>query len=213
MRVISLIVASVFSSAYGLSVTEKANPIRYVGDDTCVMPTKIHSFPSSHLEGTWYVYQHQPDFEEGLFTLGCTCTRSKLSAPKTAGDLFEISNICNYFTTKGPVVNTLGQIKQFNESMASQGTFKFVLNGQAEHYQVLDITNDGKYMLASVCQNNLPTVALRSFCVYFMSRDPPNGKNLPKSILDRFEGVAADLGLLNHRKMRLDYKGTETCAY
>lgn len=163
--------------------------------------------------GTWYPYQHQPDFVEGAITLGCKCVKSVLSPIAGSEDLTQISNVCNYFTTNGPVVDTKGTLSSFTADDSSNGLYKFTLYGRDEHYQVLDITDDGEHMLATVCNNGFG-LALRSFCVYYFSKTPPTGEtNLDASILQRFEGKAQELGIYKPENMRFDYKNSVGCTW
>ena len=197
-----------------LAIVQAAPPkstIPFVGDNTCRVPTTITNLALP--VGTWYLYQHQPDFVEGVITAGCKCTRSVLAPPKEENSLMEISNICNYFNTNGPLVPVAGAIKAQSEEATANGNFDFFLNGQKQNYQVLDITADGKFMLAAVCSNALPSISLRSFCVYYFGREKPNGKQMEADILQRFTDKAKSVGLYKPANMRFDYEGTEKCSF
>jgi hypothetical protein len=185
--------------------------IPYVGNNTCRVPTTISDLLLPL--GTWYLYQHQPDFVEGVITAGCKCTRSVLTPPKQMENLMEISNVCNYFSTSGPVVPVSGSIKAQTDEATSNGNYNFFLNGQKQNYQVLDITDDGQYMLAAVCSNAKPSISLRSFCVYYFGREKPNGKQMDERVLERFTAKAKSVGLYKPNNMRLDYIGTEKCSF
>lgn len=179
-------------------------------EDSCLLSeTKVTNLNSTALQGTWYLYQHQPDLVEGIITSGCKCTRSEL----TKNDqFFDITNKCNYFTQSGPLIPTTGQLEEISTKFTSGGKFYYKLNGQTQRYQILDITEDGKHMLATVCLNSLG-IKLRSFCVYYFGREKPTGSNLPVSVLSRFDTVSKTNGLYKPQKMRLDYKDSTNCSW
>ena len=180
--------------------------------DSCVFNTQLQNFAVDSIRGTWYIYQHQPDLAEGIVTLGCKCSRSNITEadPKTTGEIAGIANICNYFTTGGPTVVARGSIQEYSESLSSSGIFKFKLGIETEHYQVLDVTEDGKNILVAVCNNQL---GFNSVCLYYLGRDQPQGKNMQPDILARFDKVAIRLGLKNDKALRLDYKNSENCIW
>ena len=220
---LSSLLVSLISVASSASVEfSKSNPIQYVGDNICYMPTKVSNFNETLFQGTWYPYQHQPDFVEGAITSGCKCIRSEvsLSAPSegalvgtTGTNSLTIANKCNLLSPKGPLLNSQGVLEQYNELSGQNGAFKFTLYGRDEHYQILDVSEDGNYILATVC-NNAYGITLRSFCVYYFSRTKPDGSlNLPNDILDRFTAKSIELGIYKPENMRLDYKNAAGCSW
>eukprot|EP01098_Paradermamoeba_levis_P002413 TRINITY_DN12803_c0_g1_i1.p1 TRINITY_DN12803_c0_g1~~TRINITY_DN12803_c0_g1_i1.p1 ORF type:complete len:223 (-),score=41.22 TRINITY_DN12803_c0_g1_i1:131-799(-) len=113
-------------------------------------------------QGTWYIYSHQPDFFEWLFTRNCYCTGTNVTANTTSTtSKGTVTNYCRLNSASGDVSNFGGDLKEFDAVSTVHGILLLVRHvyffDESNYYQVLD-NIDNKHALLYVCSEYLPGV-------------------------------------------------------
>eukprot|EP00455_Lapot_gusevi_P041589 TRINITY_DN4841_c0_g1_i1.p1 TRINITY_DN4841_c0_g1~~TRINITY_DN4841_c0_g1_i1.p1 ORF type:complete len:215 (-),score=85.79 TRINITY_DN4841_c0_g1_i1:266-910(-) len=196
-------------SLVALARADDPNVVR----EACKLPYAMEqTLDLNAFAGEWFIYEHQPDFAEWIFTKDCYCTASNLTLtqnPSQPAQRGEVVNFCHLKSPTGAYSHFAGDFNIYDQDSANHGifllarrVFSFVENN---YYQVLDVV-DNKHALLYVC-SVYPVVNKPAYCTYFLSKVPPvNGQGMPADVVERFKATALKLGIYDESKWQQDYK-------